>query len=124
VPKTLCSAGRSRIHPVYVCTIPENGTLISDGEFNKIIHLDDNFLYNNIKYVENYVQSIITPITIFSIYIIQKQEILNLPILGDWQPDFSSWVRVNHLKMRVMYILNLKATYTSSTSSTTHSKLL
>lgn len=50
VHKTLHWAGRSRIHPVYTRTIPENGTLISDAEFNKIIHLDDNFLYSNIKH--------------------------------------------------------------------------
>lgn len=51
VPKTLCWAEKSSIHPVNVCTIPENGTLISDADFNKIIHLDDNFLQNKIKYV-------------------------------------------------------------------------
>jgi hypothetical protein len=49
-------------------------------------------------------KSIITPITISSIFIFQKQDIINRPILGGWQPDFNSWVRVKHLKMRDFYI--------------------
>jgi len=43
----------------------------------KNYNLDDNFLYNNIKYVQNYVQSNITPITILSIFIFQKEDIFN-----------------------------------------------